>query len=222
MKILPLGDIHGRTIWKAIIEKEQPDIVVFIGDYLDSINIGVWEQITNMYKIFEYAEEHGNVHLLLGNHDFHYMSYCLDEQYSGFKPATVVHVRKMLDEMFDKGTLKTVHRIGDLLFSHAGVTKTWMTRHGLGSIDAINPYVAENPHSLRFIGTDWYGDDVRSSPIWVRPRSLKQDRLDGFVQIVGHTALGGIVDEQGVFFIDALEEEKYLIIEDGVFTKNQL
>ena len=32
MKIIILGDIHGRTIWKQIIEKENPDKIIFLGD----------------------------------------------------------------------------------------------------------------------------------------------------------------------------------------------
>jgi hypothetical protein len=35
MKTVLIGDIHGRDIWKKIIEKESPNRVVFIWDYLD-------------------------------------------------------------------------------------------------------------------------------------------------------------------------------------------
>ena len=32
-----LGDIHGRDIWKKILEiEEKANIVVFVGDYFDS------------------------------------------------------------------------------------------------------------------------------------------------------------------------------------------
>ena len=34
-KILILGDIHGRIIWKEIIEKENPDILLIAGDFVD-------------------------------------------------------------------------------------------------------------------------------------------------------------------------------------------
>ena len=36
MKIIALGDIHGRTIWKQIISKEIFDRMAFIGDYFDA------------------------------------------------------------------------------------------------------------------------------------------------------------------------------------------
>ena len=36
MKIVVLGDIHGLTVWKDIIDEEQPDQVIFLGDYVSS------------------------------------------------------------------------------------------------------------------------------------------------------------------------------------------
>ncbi len=35
MKIITIGDIHGRDFWKKILE-EPMDQLVFIGDYFDS------------------------------------------------------------------------------------------------------------------------------------------------------------------------------------------
>ena len=35
-KILVLGDIHGRTCWADIIKKENPDKVIFLGDYVST------------------------------------------------------------------------------------------------------------------------------------------------------------------------------------------
>jgi predicted phosphodiesterase len=40
MKIVAIGDIHGRDYWKQIIEQEQDaDVFVFVGDYFDSFTI---------------------------------------------------------------------------------------------------------------------------------------------------------------------------------------
>ena len=36
-KIIVIGDIHGRTIWKQIVAANpDADLFVFIGDYFDS------------------------------------------------------------------------------------------------------------------------------------------------------------------------------------------
>ena len=51
MKLIAIGDIHGRDIWKQIVETEQPDTVVFVGDYFDSFNIPGIDQIHNFKNI---------------------------------------------------------------------------------------------------------------------------------------------------------------------------
>ena len=38
-KLVAIGDVHGRNTWKQIVEQEQPDTVVFVGDYFDSFDI---------------------------------------------------------------------------------------------------------------------------------------------------------------------------------------
>jgi len=43
MKTIFIGDIHGQDTWKKIVESENPDRVVFIGDYFDSFDIGAAE-----------------------------------------------------------------------------------------------------------------------------------------------------------------------------------
>ena len=70
MKTLILGDIHGRTIWKEIIEKENPDKVIFLGDYVDTHQfISPRDQIENLEEILTYKEKNPDkVILLRGNH----------------------------------------------------------------------------------------------------------------------------------------------------------
>jgi len=47
MKTIVLGDTHGRGIWQLIVQRENPDKVIFIGDYWDSFDIPFLDQ---MYK----------------------------------------------------------------------------------------------------------------------------------------------------------------------------
>ena len=70
MKILVLGDIHCRTIWKDIIEKENPDRVIFLGDYVSTHeDISSTQQINNLVDILTYKENNQDkVVLLRGNH----------------------------------------------------------------------------------------------------------------------------------------------------------
>lgn len=69
-RYLVIGDIHGRTIWKGIIEKENPDKVIFLGDYVSTHdNISSTQQINNLEEILAYKEDNPDkVILLRGNH----------------------------------------------------------------------------------------------------------------------------------------------------------
>ena len=70
MRTLVLGDIHGKTIWKDIIKKENPDKVIFLGDYVTTHEgISSEAQIANLEEILDYKEANSSkVILLRGNH----------------------------------------------------------------------------------------------------------------------------------------------------------
>ena len=52
MRTLVLGDIHGKTIWKDIIKKENPDKVIFLGDYVTTHDdISSEKQIANLETV---------------------------------------------------------------------------------------------------------------------------------------------------------------------------
>ena len=73
MKTVAIGDVHGRSLWKLIVNQENPDRVIFIGDYFDSFDIKTEEQINNFLDIIEYKKSSGKeVIMLIGNHDYHY------------------------------------------------------------------------------------------------------------------------------------------------------
>ncbi len=85
MKTIVLGDTHGRSFWKLITHKENPDRVIFIGDYFDSFEISGVDQIQNFKEIIEFKWRGDcEVILLVGNHDYHYMR-GINEQYSGYQ-----------------------------------------------------------------------------------------------------------------------------------------
>ena len=77
-KVIYIGDIHGRDVWKEIVKKHSDaDVFVFIGDYFDSFDIGGLEQLHNVKDIVEFKKSqeldpNKKVYLLIGNHDIHY------------------------------------------------------------------------------------------------------------------------------------------------------
>lgn len=71
MKITVIADIHGRTCWHNIIEKEKDsDKIIFLGDYVSTHeDISEDQQCSNLEDILNYKEANPNkVILLRGNH----------------------------------------------------------------------------------------------------------------------------------------------------------
>ena len=114
MKTIFLGDTHGRATWKDIITKENPDRVVFIGDYFDSFDIGGAEQMHNFKEIIEFKEQAKDkeVIMLIGNHDYHY--YPGGETYSGYQHGAAPAIRQLLED--NKHHLQMCYQLDNILF----------------------------------------------------------------------------------------------------------
>ena len=224
MKIIVLGDTHGRDNWKKIVAENTFDKVVFIGDYFDSHDgISAKDQISNFEDLMDYKKANmDKVVLLIGNHDFHYLS-AIHEQYSGFQRWSAFDIRILLEEALREDLLQMCFIDGDYIFTHAGVTKTWLAstqyKDGVPIDEHINTIFKERPQMFEFnMGTNYsqYGDDVCQSPIWVRPYSLTEDGIDGFAQIVGHTTVDTItIIQNKIILIDTLGTSgEFLIIQN--------
>ena len=227
-KIVVLGDIHGRTIWKDIIAKEHPDQVIFLGDYVSTHeNISDEDQVENLKEILRYKDEHPETILLRGNHDMQHLGYESIE-ISGFFP----HVAEMMADFKDEFLAKTqwIHLMGNKVFSHAGISKTWLEANNL-TLDVINSlapselfgFNTSDPHDL-------YGNSPEQPPTWIRPMALAGEMIPDYDQVVGHTAVDHcfnvkdvIVDTPfNLWLCDALDQGAYLRIENGVITEHNI
>ncbi|MBQ3415855.1 MAG: metallophosphoesterase [Clostridia bacterium] len=201
-KRLIFGDFHGHFDSLAqIYQDEKPYSVIHLGDYFDSFHgtvDGMKQAFTNLLKLRNdhlSDTKNGDFVLLLGNHDYHYLQYGL-EQYSGYNKGYDLWAHQQLQELWDSHQLKLVEYdyTSKTLYSHAGVTNTWLKENRMDGVD-VQYFNEVNLLHLRFTyagGGDWYGDSVYSSPIWIRPNSLLQDGYvdengDRWTQIVGHT-----------------------------------
>lgn len=220
MKTVAIGDIHGREIWESIVKKESDaDRIVFIGDYFDSFDISAHHQLENFRKIVDFKQKNvEKVVMLIGNHDFHYMPEAGEDRYSGYNEQYAREIWLNLQTIRDQ--MKIVHIEDGYLFSHAGVTQTWMFNHGLLPTE-INAMPLEN---LRYERSDTsgYGNHKAQSPIWVRPEALVVDAVQEYVQVAGHTRQKGVAYYEGkeptrLVLIDCHDSAwEYLIVEDGV------
>lgn len=219
MKIIGIGDIHGRSDWKQIISIEHDyDKVVFIGDYFDSFDILPHDQLSNFYKILEFKEQNPDkVVLLLGNHDYHYISNP-PERYSGYNEMWESDFRIALNKGLREDLIQLCYLYKNYLFTHAGVTNKWATGIDVNNLEKeINDILIYEPWKLRFQGFDPYGDDITQSPMWVRPNSLKKDYIRNYIHVVGHTQqMKEIQIKKHAIFIDSLINKNYLVIENNV------
>lgn len=219
MRIIAIGDIHGRSIWKEITAKNDFDKVIFIGDYFDSFDIPAREQMDNFLDMIAFKKANmDKVILLFGNHDYHYLR-GVEERYSGYQNIHSVDIGEMLHGAIDNNLIKMCHIEDKFLFTHAGVTKTWCKNWHIDkdSIeDNLNDLLKHKPDSFKFQGNNIYGDNITQSPIWVRPRSLHQDAIKGYVQVVGHTQQDELIITDHTILIDCLDTSgEYLEIIDG-------
>ncbi len=125
MKTLYIGDIHGRSVWKLIVEMEKPDRVVFLGDYFDSFEISAVEQMHNFKEIIEYKKSgQAEVIMLIGNHDYHYFPEIGNQNYSGYQPTMAPSFGQLLDENREHLQIACMH--DTILCTHAGVSSKFM------------------------------------------------------------------------------------------------
>ncbi len=197
MKIVALGDTHGRDMWKTIVKIEEDfDKLVFIGDYFDTRDdIDASTQIQNFKEILEFKKENPDkVILLIGNHDFHYLKGC-GETYSGYQQWAAMDINEVLQPALTSGYLQICHVYDEYIFSHAGLTQTWVDNNEIDTYnieESINVKFMKNMEAFRFEygeNLDRSGNDVTQSPIWVRIPSLLKDMVKGFTYIIGHTTI---------------------------------
>lgn len=225
MKILVLGDIHGRLIWKDIIKKENPDRVIFLGDYVSTHEgISASQQISNLKDILQYKEDNPDkVILLRGNHDTQFLGYYWAEC-SGFDPKVYHYMyQSEFRERFLSLT-QWIYRIPDtnIVCSHAGISDAFLKnveKHLVSSgslqydddiidqevvVDLINTIepcelFGFTPCKL----SDYSGDSATQPCTWIRPGALSYHSPKNIVHVVGHTPVAHINNLHNEAFIKA-------------------
>jgi hypothetical protein len=206
MKILSLGDTHGSEMTLKIANKYKNyvDHIVFHGDYCDSFYSEWPKQKEVLNDIISFKKDYKNVSLLLGNHDMQYLSF---SRCSGNQFHFVEEINQFLNNNIEH--FKIVEQFDNYLFSHAGVSKEWMKLKGFDSIESINEaFYNKNFKVFNYIGPDIYGDNYNEGVLWIRPRSLLFNMVEGFNQIVGHTEVGFEKLEQRIFNLELLSKEE--------------
>ena len=227
-KIITIADVHGRDNWKQQVDQEF-DHCVFLGDYFDSFQIDGKIQIKNFQEILAFKRENPEkVTLLVGNHDVSYLDvFC---QCSGYQNDRAFQIKNILEPLIKSREIQAVKIIDKYLFVHAGVTKTWMKANKIQELmelmncnleEAVNelfwtrvhPFCfQDNPPGTLIQTISYYGDNIWQSPTWVRPASLIADKIDNYIQVVGHTQQSKPTFNTDVWFCDCQESTDEILI----------
>lgn len=167
MKIIAIGDLHGRPYNKYLTNIEKYDKIIFLGDYVDSFYLSDIEIIDNLKKLIQFKKDNLNkVELLIGNHDFQYMGYLTQGDHcSGFRYSYSAELYKIFND--NKELFKVAYQYNNTLFTHAGLTANYFKRLSWSNLkniidfkisenntyaDILNKILIVNPYSLWSIG----------------------------------------------------------------------
>lgn len=216
MKTISLGDTHGNPAWKTI-DPAQYDHIIFIGDYSDSESLTDEDELINFQEIVDFKKAYPEkVRLILGNHDLNYI-YFPDYKCSRFRPLLQPALTKIFQE--DSNFFEAAFQIKNFLWTHAGVSKSWLTSQErqptnfstlanfLNELNA-DPITRKALHS---VGPLRGGKAKHGGITWADQMETENDFLDGVHQIVGHSRVKDITtmrNETGsITYIDCLEEK---------------
>ncbi len=128
-KIIPIADVHGSHEWQKIIKscKDPDSVFVFLGDYFDSWTNKWPDQGENFKNICNWVrEDTEHRKLLIGNHDWSYLSGTRDGEFvSGHQREHVHEIRGLLTSNLD--IIDLAYENNGVVFSHAGFSNYWVT-----------------------------------------------------------------------------------------------
>jgi hypothetical protein len=220
MKIIAIGDLHGKDCWKAI-DPLQYDRIVFIGDYVDSSTVADEDLVINLEEIIELKARFADkVVLLLGNHDIQYLDFPKYRN-SGFNDR----IRHKLTDIFrlHQSSFKVAEQYGSWLFTHAGITNGFFHATFDNSLPSGDIHIADylnqlnesaDRSKLHMAGASRGGSYPYSGITWADMRETAADYLTGYHQVVGHTRVNDIISfsranskgiESSITYIDVLD-----------------
>lgn len=202
-KVFVIPDVHLKP-WmfekaSEIVGKGSYDAVVMLGDLVDD-----WYQEKNIDLYNEtfdsaiaFTGKYPNTFWCYGNHDVSYLWEAMESGYSYYARETVVNRIRDLRNSIPPENSEYIHKIDNVVFSHAGITESFVMRHfGNGNADLDTMIGKIN----RMGEAELWQDD---SPIWARPQygEMRIYPNDVF-QVVGHTPIRTALEEGKLLTLD--------------------
>lgn len=206
MKILCLGDSHGRSTWqKHAKEVKEYDKIIFLGDYVDSFDKTDQEIIDNLKDILQFKKENiDKAELLLGNHDLMYMFLPTNKLWrcSGFRQSYSSEIHYLFNE--NKKLFKASYQINNWFFSHAGLTRlflknlrnkipdNFLSLNDNNYSEYINTIFESSPNYLSDISYYRGGNRPWGGPFWADIREFSNQSILPLNCVMGHQPVKNI------------------------------
>ncbi len=202
-KIFVIPDVHLKPRMFAEADKllsgASCDAIVMLGDLVDD-----WNQEKNLdlyHETFDaaidFVKDHPDAFWCYGNHDLSYLWNALESGYSYYAEELVKERIAELRNALPPENSAYIHRFDRVLFSHAGLTESFVLQHfGSGMSDLDSMIAGINRMGMKEMWQD-------NSPIWARPQyaSMRIYPRDMF-QVVGHTPVEGPLHEGNLLTLD--------------------
>ncbi len=226
MKVLVIPDIHLKPwifqrasgLMNSIL---HPELAVCLGDLPD--DFGQQHNIELYNRTFDsainFAKEFSNTLWCYGNHDVCYKWNYRESGYSEIAAKVVQTKLSELESITGKNH-KFVHKIDDVVFSHAGLSDSYVSccvhKNEKPNIDLVVANINKLPSALLWLD---------NSPIWFRPQIQHNTSVyypRKLLQIVGHTPMKKIEKHRGVLSCDSFSthrdgspygEQKFVIVD---------
>ena len=212
MKVLVIPDVHLKT-WifdkaENVLKSGKSDRVVCLMDMPDDWDMEF--QIDRYRAIYDraiaFAKEYPDTLWCYGNHDLSYPWGRLESGYSPYAERTVMEKLEELEKSLKNSSqINIMHRIGRVLFSHAGLSAEFVKSLNKKLLDGN---IDEVLHSVNTASQDKLWND--ESPLWLRALDVwrKAFRGEKYKQVVGHTPVEKIMEQGGMIFTDVFSTDR--------------
>ena len=206
-KAFVIPDIHLKPCIFEEAEKKisagEYERIVLLGDLVDEWgqerNIALYNETFD--AVIAFVRAHPNTLYCYGNHDVSYRFERLESGFSAYAIDTVVERLADLEDALPDGAAAFIHRVNNVLFSHAGLVTSFIAQHFPLAQDIALDEIIDRINKM---GVDELWAD--NSPIWVRPNDVLYygNKLypSGMRQVVGHTPMPKAKEYEELLMVD--------------------
>jgi len=214
MKYLMVGDLHGKEeiVQSVLSDKWDEYHKVFVGDYVDSFDRSIKEQISIVRTLLSAVHTRKDVTALIGNHELSYLRQGME--CSGRRSKTKYYMAHLSKDVL--AFFKThIWLDEDTLVTHAGATVDLFPDK-----EDLNKALEEDDTRLYNIGR-WRGGSNTYGGIFWCDFWGEFKNLPELTQIVGHSSHRPKDTAEGVHFkdraynIDCLDRVREGLVYDG-------